>query len=87
MFKAEKIKANVNTIFCDVNLIISDNSLVGKKAPAELVVIAKFKLLKSLIPEKLSKIKIKIVKKEYRKKTFIIIFFMSLNKLVALSGL
>ena len=38
-------------------------SFVGKKPPAELTVIAKFKLLKSLISEKLNKIKIQIVRK------------------------
>ena len=44
--------------------MISDRELVGKKAPAELTDIAKFKLLKSRIPEKLDKINIKPVKKE-----------------------
>ena len=39
-------------------------SFVGKKPPAELTVIDKFKLLKSLIPEMLNKTKIKTVKKE-----------------------
>ena len=43
---------------------MSDKELVGKKAPAELTDIAKFKLLNSLIPEKLNRIKIITVKKE-----------------------
>ena len=43
---------------------MSDRELVGKKAPAELTVIARFKLLKSLIPEKLNKINIIPVRKE-----------------------
>ena len=66
---------------------MSDKELVGKKAPAELTVMAKFKLLKSLTPEMLNKIKIIPVKKEYKKKTFIITFLDSLKRLVALSGL
>ena len=43
---------------------MSDSSFVGKKAPAELTDIAKFKLLNSLMPEKLNKTKIKAVKKK-----------------------
>ena len=42
---------------------MSESSLVGKKAPVELTDIAKLKLLKSLIPEKVKKINIKLVKK------------------------
>ena len=64
----------VNIIFCEECLIISESSLVGRKAPVELTLIAKLKLLKSLIPEKVNKIKIKPVKKVYMKNTFAIIF-------------
>ena len=54
---------------------MSDSSLVGRKAPAELVVMAKFKLLKSLIPEKLNKTKIKAVKKEIKYDIKLIIIY------------
>jgi hypothetical protein len=37
--------------------------LVGRKAPVELIVIARLKLLNSLIPEKVNKIKTIAVKK------------------------
>ena len=43
---------------------MSDKELVGKKAPAELTVIDRFKLLKSRMPDRLNKIKIITVKKE-----------------------
>ena len=43
--------------------MISESSLVGRKAPVELTVIARLKLLKSLIPENANKIKIIAVKK------------------------
>ena len=76
-----------NIIFCEECLIISESSLVGRKAPVELMVIAKLRLLKSLTPEKANKIKIKVVKKVYIKKTFIIIFCVSLKRFIALSGL
>ena len=87
MFNVENIRARPNIIFCDVNLIMSESSFVGRKAPAELTVIDKFKLCKSLTPEKLNRTKIKAVKKKYKKKTFIIIFFVSLKRFLALSGL
>ena len=44
-------------------LIRSDKSLVGKKAPVELIDIARLKLLKSLMPDKVNNTKIKLVKK------------------------
>ena len=64
MLKVDIVSPKLNTISCEVSLIISDKELVGKKAPVELTVIAKFRLLKSLIPEKLNKIKIIPVIKE-----------------------
>ena len=47
-----------------MSLIISDKEFVGRNAPAELTVMAKFKLLKSLMPEKLNKINTIPVRKE-----------------------
>ena len=45
------------------DLIRLAKSFVGKKAPVELIDIARLKLLKSLMPEIANKIKIKLVKK------------------------
>ena len=70
-------------------LIISLSESVGKKPPDEIIVIDKLKLSKSLIPEMVNAVKIKIVKNVYIKNILVVtllrfgekfIFFSRLNE-------
>jgi hypothetical protein len=56
---------------------IEESSLTGRKPPDEIIVIAKLRELKDLIPIIFKIIKIVIVKPEYNKNIFIVCFNIS----------
>ena len=70
MLKKEVKNSNDDIIIWELLISMSDNSLVGKKPPDEIIVIAKFRELKVLIFNKFKIINIIKVIKEYNKNIF-----------------
>ena len=70
-FKIGNSKVREITNVCKLFIIILDKSLLFKKPPAEIMVKDKLKESNNLTPDKINNKIIKIVKKQYVKKTLV----------------